>query len=70
MSTRPPGPVRLYPYQREIADAISDPEIGEARARRVYDALDWRDRKLRRQRTVSRARALTDGIGLSRLRRV
>jgi len=22
-----PGPIRLYPYQREIADAISDPEI-------------------------------------------
>lgn len=22
-----PGPVRLWPYQREIADAISDPEI-------------------------------------------
>jgi hypothetical protein len=23
-----PGRVRLWPYQREIADAISDPEIG------------------------------------------
>ena len=22
-----PGAIRLYPYQREIADAISDPEI-------------------------------------------
>jgi phage terminase large subunit GpA-like protein len=22
-----PGPVRLWPYQREIADAIGDPEI-------------------------------------------
>src|SRR4051794_40178030 len=22
-----PGPVRLWPYQRDIADAISDPEV-------------------------------------------
>ena len=26
-TTALPGPVRLYPYQREIADAIGDPEI-------------------------------------------
>jgi hypothetical protein len=26
-TTALPGPVRLWPYQREIADAISDPLI-------------------------------------------
>jgi hypothetical protein len=43
-----PGPVTLWPWQREIANAISDPEIervtiGQGRPAWLHDPIDGRD---------------------------
>ena len=54
-TTAVPGPMRLWPYQRAIADSIGHPEVErvtlvQGRSHRLHRAADGGARALRRQR--------------------
>jgi hypothetical protein len=48
-----PGKVRLWPYQRGVADAIYDPAI-----ERVSPSLCWRTRRLNRYYSLTKERVV------------